>query len=394
MAEPAPREPRRLPRTVLILGAVSLLNDAASEMVTPLLPIFLTATLGVGPAIIGLIEGLAETTAAFLKLQAGRLVDRGWRHRPLVISGYGLSNAARPLLAFAASWIWVLILRFLDRVGKGLRTSPRDALIADAVDTTQRGRAFGFHRSMDHAGAAVGPLVAAALLALGLGIRDVFLISVIPGILVMGLLWRGVPQRAPVQHPPAPIRLGEAWRTLDARVRGLVLAAGMLAFATVPDALLILWVFDAGIALIWIPLIWAAANAIRSLTALAGGHLSDRHGRLPVVLLGWTVRVGALVVIALVDAETWLLWTLFLSYAAATAFTEGPERALIGDAVPTAQHGTAYGLYHLLVGLFALPGALLIGVLWQTLGRPFAFMVAATLTAIAAAGLLMARRHR
>jgi MFS family permease len=378
---------------VLTLGGVSLLNDAASEMIAPLLPIFLSATLGAGPAIIGLIEGLAETTAAFLKLHAGRLVDRGWRHRPLVIAGYGLSNLARPLIAFATSWMGVLVLRFLDRVGKGLRTSPRDTLIADAVDADQRGHAFGFHRAMDHGGATLGPLVAAGLLALGVEMRSVFLISMAPGVLLMGLLWWGVPRRAPMQRPPAPVELGAAWRLLDLRVRGLVLAAGMLAFATVPDALLVLWVYDAGITLSWIPLVWAAAHAVRSVTALLGGRLSDRLGRLPVVLLGWTIRVAALVLIALAGTETWLLWALFIAYAASTAFTEGPERALIGDAVSREQQGTAFGLYHLLVGLFALPGAFLIGILWQVAGRPAAFLTAAALTTSAAIGLMLTRRH-
>lgn len=156
-----------LPRTVVVLGLVSLLNDAASELITPLLPIFLTATLGAGPVIVGFVEGVAEATASVIKLVSGRLADRGVPARPLLIAGYGLSNAARPLLGLALGWPMVLGLRFLDRVGKGIRTAPRDALIAGAVAAEQRGRAFGFHRSMDHAGAVVGPLAAYALLRPG-----------------------------------------------------------------------------------------------------------------------------------------------------------------------------------------------------------------------------------
>src|SRR5512139_47745 len=181
-----------LPRTVIVLGLVSLLNDAASEMITPLLPIFLTAALGAGPAVVGFVEGLAEATASVLKLVAGRLADRGVRSKSLVLGGYGLSNLTRPLIGLAAAWSAVLLLRFLDRVGKGLRTAPRDALIAGATAPQLRGRAFGFHRSMDHAGAVVGPLVAFALLAANADLKHVFLASVVPGILVLLLLAFGL----------------------------------------------------------------------------------------------------------------------------------------------------------------------------------------------------------
>ncbi|QXD14047.1 MFS transporter, partial [Rhodocaloribacter litoris] len=192
---------RFLPRTVVVLGLVSFFNDIASEMITPVLPLFLTATLGAGPAVVGLIEGVAEATASLLKLATGRWVDRHGRHKALVLGGYGVSNAARPLIGLATGWGAVLVLRFLDRVGKGVRTAPRDALIAAAVEPGSRGRAFGFHRAMDHAGATVGPLAAFALLQAGVGLRDVFLLSVIPGVVLMALLWRGIPADRPVAAP-------------------------------------------------------------------------------------------------------------------------------------------------------------------------------------------------
>ncbi len=182
-----------LPRTVVILGLVSLLNDAASEMITPLLPIFLTATLGAGPAIVGLVEGIAEATASILKLVSGRLADRGMPAKSLVVGGYALSNSMRPLIGIAAGWFAVLLLRFMDRVGKGLRTAPRDALIAAAAGPEQRGRAFGFHRSMDHAGSVIGPLLAFALLSAHADLKHVFLASVVPGVLVLLLLLLGLP---------------------------------------------------------------------------------------------------------------------------------------------------------------------------------------------------------
>jgi len=194
-----------LPRTVIILGLVSFLNDAASEMITPLLPIFLTATLGAGPVVVGLVEGVAEATASILKLVSGRLADRGWNAKGLVVGGYGLSNTARPLIGLAFGWTWVLLLRFLDRVGKGLRTSPRDALIAASTESQLRGKAFGFQRALDHGGAVVGPLLAFLLLGWGLELHNVFLLSVVPGILVMLLLWFGLPA-TPAITPVAPSR--------------------------------------------------------------------------------------------------------------------------------------------------------------------------------------------
>jgi sugar phosphate permease len=205
-----------LPRTVVILGLVSLLNDAASEMITPLLPVFLTATLGAGPAIVGLVEGLAEATASVLKLVSGRLADRGVPAKTLVLGGYGLSNTVRPLIGLATAWIAVILLRFLDRVGKGVRTAPRDALIAGAVPAEQRGRAFGFHRSMDHAGAVVGPLLAFVLLSAHAELQHVFLASVLPGVLVLLLLMFGLPAGERFIAPP---RVRFSWKNLHGRPR-------------------------------------------------------------------------------------------------------------------------------------------------------------------------------
>ena len=205
---PAANVGSALPRTVIVLGLVSLLNDASSEMITPLMPIFLTATLGAGPAIVGLVEGLAEATSSVLKLVSGRLADRGVDAKSLVLGGYGVSNATRPLIGLAAAWGTVLLLRFLDRVGKGLRTAPRDALIAGATEAHQRGRAFGFHRSMDHAGAVIGPLIAFALLAAHVELKNVFLASLVPGTLVLVLLAFGLPRGQTVRGGASALRSG------------------------------------------------------------------------------------------------------------------------------------------------------------------------------------------
>jgi MFS family permease len=374
-----------LPRTVVVLGLVSLANDAASEMVTPLLPLFLTATLGAGPAIVGLVEGIAEATASVLKVVSGRLADRGVGAKRLVLAGYGTSSLARPAIGLALGWTFVLLLRFLDRLGKGLRTAPRDALIAAAVPGARRGRAFGFHRAMDHAGAVIGPLLAFALMSCGAGIGEVFLWSLLPGLAVMALVAFGLPADAPAALTPAPAL---NFRALDPRLKGLVVAGGLLALSALPEAFMVLWAVDAGIELAWIPLVWALASAVKMGVVLPAGQLSDRLGRVPVLMGGWAARVGVLVVLAVTDVSGALAWGLFVAYAASLAVNEAPERSLVGDLAPEGLRGTAYGVYHFVTGLLALPGAVLLGWVWQVRGAPQAFLLAATLTTIAALSML------
>jgi len=375
-----------LPRTVVVLGLVSLLNDAASEMVTPLLPILLTAALGAGPAIVGFVEGLAEATASVLKLVSGRLADRGVSAKRLVIAGYGMSNICRPMIGLATGWTAVLLLRFLDRVGKGVRTAPRDAFIASAVGPANRGRAFGFHRSMDHAGAVVGPLLAFALLAAEVDLRHVFYASVVPGALVLVLLAVGLPAQTPLATAPTP---RFRWHELHGRLRAMIVAAGLLALASVPEVFVVLWATQAGLSVKWVPLVWAAASLAKMLIALPAGVLSDRLGRLPVLLGGWTARVCVLLLLAFVRPGVAGVWALFIAYSATLAITEPAERSLIGDHSATQERGTAYGLYHLFSGLLVLPGAVLFGLLWQRIGSGTAFVVAAAVTAVAAVLLLV-----
>jgi len=374
-----------LPRTVLVLGFVSLLNDAASEMITPLLPVFLTAALGAGPAIIGFIEGLAEATASILKLVSGRLADRGVSAKGLVVGGYTLSNAGRPLIGLATGWAAVLLLRFLDRVGKGLRTAPRDAFIAGAVGPAQRGRAFGFHRSMDHAGAVIGPLVAFVLLAGQVDLKHVFLASAVPGVLVLLLLVLGLPSTQSVPVAP-PERF--AWRALHGRLRAMIVASGMLALASVPEVFVVLWATQQGMTVTWVPLVWAAASLAKMLIAMPAGILSDRVGRLPLLLAGWSARVAVLLGLAFLQPGPVGVWCLFIAYSATLAVTEPAERSLIGDHANAGERGTAFGLYHLTGGLLVLPGAVLFGALWEAFGSGVAFCGAALVTAAAGAVLL------
>lgn len=381
-----------LPRTVIILGLVSLANDMASEMITPLLPLFLVITLGSGPAIVGLVEGIAEATASLLKLLSGWLADRGWNPKGLVLSGYGLANVARPLIALATGWLLVMSLRFLDRVGKGIRTAPRDALIAHAAAPAQLGRAFGFHRAMDHAGAMIGPVIAFLLLSSGSSLRDVFLYSAIPGAALLALLIFGLPQQqlaTPGPRPPLK------WSLLDHRLKGLVVASGGLALATTPEIFLVLWAQHRGVEIATIPLVWAAASAVKMIVAGPAGSLSDRLGRLPVVIAGWSLRVALLIALAFAGATSLLVWALFLGYAGSLALTEAAERSLVGESAPVAHRATAFGIYHIVTGLLALPGALIFGLVWEFFGEQTAFLMAAALTTCAALGLgVLARATR
>jgi nitrate/nitrite transporter NarK len=379
-----------LPRTVILLSLVSFLNDAASELITPLLPLFLTLKLGAGPWAVGLIEGLAEATSSLLKILSGHLADRGLRYKPLVVSGYALSNLCRPLIGLAGAWTWVLALRFFDRVGKGLRTAPRDALIALTTPPELLGRAFGLHRALDNAGAIAGPVAAFFLLQLGLPMTQIFLWSAVPGVAVVVLLWLFLkePPKAPVAKT---FQLN--WHALDPKLAGLILAGGGLQLTQVPEVFLVLWATGRGLELTWAPLLWAAASAVKTPLALAGGELSDRIGKPKVLLLGWGMRVGVLLALSLAQDGLALTWGLFLGYAAALALTEGPERALVGAYAPKALRATVFGLYHMTVGLAALPGGVLFGSLWQWQGAKVAFSFAAVGTALSAGVFLLCARR-
>lgn len=383
---------RVLPRTVWVLAAVALLNDAASEMIAPLLPLFLTLTLGAGPAVVGLVEGAAEAAASLLKLASGRIADRGVDRRKLVIGGYALANIARPLIGVAASWAHVLALRVADRIGKGIRTAPRDALLAASVAPQARGRAFGVHRSADHLGAMAGPLLATACLAAGLGMRQIFLVAGVLGAVTLVTLIAGLAKADVATQPPmrtAPL----IWRGLDPRLRAFLIAAGVVAAATVPEALLVLWATEHGVALAWIPILWAAAHALKALLAWPCGELVDRVGPLPVLVFGWPLRVAALIALASVTPTGAAVWALFVTYGATLAVTEAAERSLVAAAAPEAVRGTAFGWFHLFAGVGALPGAWLIGTLWESQGFRSALLAAALIGALAAstAGLLAIR---
>jgi MFS family permease len=372
-------------RTVFMLGLVSLCNDLASEMIYPLLPIYLTS-LGASVWFIGLVEGTAETTASVLKLFSGWIADRLGHKRLLTVAGYAFSNAVRPLIGLAASGWQVLALRFADRVGKGIRTSPRDALIADNTAPAELGRAFGFSRAMDHGGAMAGSLAAFLLLTYaGAGLSAIFLLSAIPGVLVAVLVLAGVgTSREPVLQATGSPAL--SLRPFSRRFKAFLLVLAVFALGNSSDAFLLLRAKELGVSVASIPLLWIVFHAVKSFSSTPGGVLSDRFGRPRIVAAGWVVY--ALVYLGFSAASTALhAWVLFAVYGLYFGLTEGVERAFVADLVLAELRGTAFGVYHLVLGLVALPSSLLAGFLWKQYSSTVALGTGAAL-AFAAALLL------
>jgi len=376
----------RLHRNIVALGLVSLLTDFSSDMIYPLLPVFLTATLGAGPAALGIIEGVAEATASFLKLFSGAWSDRAGKKKPLVLAGYLLSSVARPLVGFATSWLHVLSVRFSDRIGKGIRTSPRDALIAASVPADDRGRAFGLQRAMDHTGAVLGPLAAFLLLAgAGLSYRSVFFLAAIPGAAaVASLLFLVRDPGIPPSPPGGRILLGKG---LPPVFRRYLLIVSLFTLGNASDSFLILRAVDSGVPAAWVPLLWGAFHVVKSSFSTPLGILSDRWGRKRLIVSGWIVYAACYAVWGIVEGAAWMVG-LFLVYGLYSAATEGAERAFVADFVPPGMRGTAFGWFHLAVGLSALPASILFGVLWSEFGAKAAFWVSAGL-AVAASALLL-----
>jgi MFS family permease len=380
-----------LTRNVIILGFVSLLNDGASEMIYPLLPVFLTAVLGAGPAALGVIEGIAEATASLLKLYSGYLSDRVKRRKGWIIAGYSISNVMRPLIAFSTSWLHVLTLRFLDRVGKGLRTSPRDAIIADSTPAEFRGKAYGFHRAMDHGGAIVGPLAATGLLLIYHdGLKTIFLLSFIPGLLAVLMLLFGLKEKpAEVPHAAsAAFNIRSAWAEMPAGFRKYLLIILVFTLGNSTDAFLLLRAQQLGVAVTLLPMIWVVLHVVKMGFSLPGGILSDRIGRKKVIVAGWIVYALVYAAFGLASVQ-WHAWALFAVYGIYFGLTEGVEKALVADFAPAYLRGSSFGLYHLIVGIGALPASLLFGMVWQKLGAAAAFGMGAALAMLASVMLSM-----
>ena len=380
--------PRKtLPRTVVIVGLVSLLNDLASEMVVPLIPLLLATVLAAGPAALGLIEGVAEAAANLLKLWAGRHSDLfGRRRKPYVVAGYLLSNLARPLIGLSGSWLTVLTLRVTDRIGKGVRTAPRDALVADVIDATKTGRAYGNKRQLDHAGADLGALDAYANVYFGTArLELVIALSAIPGIAAVALVALGVRER-----PRAIVLAGALpplrWSALDARARSYLLVIGLFMLGRIPESFVLLRGHELGMGIVELLLLWAAMHGVKVLVSEQAGARADRVGRRPLILLGWSVYAVTLLALAFAKATT-TLWGWSLVLGLYFGLTEGAERAQVADLAAPDARGTAFGWFHMIVGLSAVPAGVMLGGLWSVYGVSIAFVVSAAVAAVATAGL-------
>jgi MFS family permease len=374
----------KLPRTVVVLGLVSFFNDLASEMVTPFIPILVATVLGAGPVVLGLVEGVADAAASLLKLWAGRYSDaQHGRRKQLTLLGYGLSNLVRPLIGLAASWGALLLLRSLDRVGKGIRSAPRDALLASSVEKPHHGHAYGFQRALDNAGAMGGSLLAIAALTWGgLSIKEIISWSFLPGVLVMMLLLWGVREPPRLEVETEHLRTATLdWAMLAPQTRRYLLVLVAFTFARASESFILLRAHEMGLNMIQVLLLWATLNIAKSATSIYGGRMADAFGLGKLTMLGWTgygLSFIAISQVIHVDA----LWLAVIVYGLVTGLSEGSERALISIRAHERERGTAFGWYHLTVGISAIPAGLLFGTLWHYWGAGFAFMCAGALALV------------
>jgi MFS family permease len=392
---------------VWLLGWASFFTDVASEAIYPLLPAFLSRVLGAGAVALGLVEGLAEAANSLLKIAAGHLSDRWQVRKPIVIVGYGLSGAVRPFMALVATWPQVLGLRFVDRLGKGLRGAPRDAMLAALAGPDARGRVFGFNRAMDHAGAVAGPLLAAAFLFwYPDGLRTLFALTVVPGVIVILLLWRvpevagpgaessdAVQRRGRAVHVPVPGGAGrppaaDAPRLPPAffRLLGVIM---LFTLGNSTDAFLLLRLADVGVPVAGLPLLWAGLHVVKSAGSILGGTWSDRAGRRTSIVLGWLLYAAVYTGFALAT-ERGVLVGLFLAYGVYYGLSESPEKALVADLTPPELRGTAFGFYNAALGLGSLLASVAFGAVWSIFGAPVAFTTGAALALAASGALLVA----
>jgi MFS family permease len=384
-----PRE--KLKPQVLLFGLISLLNDSASEMIYPLLPVFLTTTLGATPAVIGLIEGAADGLASILKYFAGSWSDRLEHRKPLVVWGYALAAASRALIAAATMWPVVLSARLIDRTGKGIRSAPRDAMISDVTPREERGRAFGFQRALDHTGAVVGPLLAMLVLSgIGLSLRMTIYLAVIPGtigVLVLIFFLREEPRA-----PRTTINAAESSTRLPSTFTRAIFAIALFSLANSSDVFLLLQAHEMGVTTALLPLLWAAHHVIKSLFTTAAGGLSDRVDRRWLLVAGWTSY--AIIYAAFPYARTLTaFFVLFIVYAIPFTLAEGAERAWIADLVPADARGKSFGIYYLANGMCVLAGTAIFGVVYQQVSPRAAFFTGAALAIAAVVAVLATRRQ-
>ena len=391
----------KLPRQVWLFGWVSLATDAATEAIYPLLPFFLTTVLRAGPVSLGVIEGAAEAANSILKILAGRLADRSRTKRPIVVAGYALSSAVRPLIAVAQSWTHVLTIRLVDRVGKGVRGAPRDAMLASWATDSTRGRIYGFHRAMDHAGAVVGPLAATAFLFFYPGsYRTLFALTIIPGAIAVALLFLVKEDEGAVESAFLGLSAVEGRRTSAAKVRlkpdptnheplprsfkQFMVVLMLFTLGNSTDAFLLLKLTDAAGGVQYVPLMWSALHVVKATVSVVGGAWSDRIGRRAVIAIGWTIYAAVYAGFAMSTTLTALL-PLFLAYGLYFGFAEGTEKALVADLAPASRRGFAFGIYNAVLGVGQLAASVVFGLLWTAFSPAIAFAFGAALALVATA---------
>jgi MFS family permease len=378
----------RLPRVVKSLGWVALFTDVATEMVYPLLPVFLRS-IGAGAQALGLMEGVAESVSAAVKWFSGRSSDARAR-KPFVLFGYALATVVRPLLAVATSAWHVIAIRTTDRIGKGIRSAPRDALLAHSVAPEWRGRAFGFNSMMDNTGAAIGPLLAFALVrGLGWPLRTVFALTIVPGLFAVGTILWGVQDPAPAveqTRTATPVTAGQAV-ALPGRLRAYLALVALFTLGASADSFLMLRMSDLGLAAGWLPVAWISLNASKALLNIPGGKASDRLGRWRTQVAGWVVYAAAYALFPMTRSIA-LTWALLVAYGGYYGLTEGGEKALVADLIPPQLRGRAYGALHAVTGLAVLPANAVFGALYASHVQ-LAFWASAACACAAAVGLAL-----
>lgn len=370
-------------KNVTIAGLVSFFMDLSSEMIYPLVPLFLANVLGVNKSVIGLIEGIAESTASLLKVFSGWFSDRIGNRKWLMAAGYGISTLSRPFIAVATGWHHVLTSRFIDRFGKGIRNAPRDAIIAEASDKAYLGRAFGFHRSMDTMGAVIGPALAFFLLGiLSNGYRMVFWLSMIPGVIAVLLIIFFITEKkkASVTHAERP-KL--TVKHFDWKFKFFVIIAGLFAFGNSSDVFLILRAEQVGIPIVTIPIVYLLFNLVYSITSIPAGIAADRFGKKRVILLGF-ILFALLYYGFAIASDTKAIWLLFGFYGLFMGLTEGIQKAFLATIIPQDFKATAFGVYNTVVGLAMFPASLIGGWLWDNVSSSATFYFGAITAAVSA----------
>ncbi len=386
---------KNLSGNVFALSLVSLLNDTSSEIIYPLLPAFLALTLGASPFYIGLIEGFAESVAALLKLFSGYFSDKFDKRKFPVFLGYSLASLARPFLAFVTSWQQVFAVRVTDRIGKGIRGAPRDAIIAASVPEEKRGLAFGFNRAADHLGAVIGPIVAFVLLSYFAADTDhptaneyqrVFLYASIPvalGLFVIVFFVKESPKEIEIENAIEPPKIKLSLKEFDGNFKRFLVVVALFTLSNSTDAFLLLRAEQSGITPAVLPLLWMFLHLSKVFSSLIFGDLSDKLGRKNLIFAGWILYALVYAGFAFVS-EAWQTWTLFLIYGVYFGLTEGVEKALVADLVPKAKRGTAFGFYNLAFSITVLPASIIFGALWNQFGASAAFLTSAVISICAA----------